>query len=142
METKATITVREFTQSVPVLARMFAEARPADVRITYRLAQLRRALAAHDAADAPHNVVRRQLIDEHVVHDDEGKPAIEGNDFVFKSDAARSAFVAGIESIMNEQIEIAGGLTLDDLAALNLSQPLSVNEMDAIAWLIVEPALG
>jgi hypothetical protein len=137
-----TITVREFTTAVPVLARLFAEARPADVRTTYRLAQLRRALAAHDAQDAPHNVVRRQLIAEHVVHDDQGQPVIEGNDFVFVSEGKRGAFLAGLDSIMSEVIEIAGGrLTLDDLAALALSTPLSVNELDAIAWLVCEPAV-
>lgn len=135
------ISVREFLEALPVLARVFAEARPADVRTTYRLAQLRRALAAHDGADAPHNVVRAQLAAEHVVHDEQGKPVVEGNEYAFKSDDARDAFIAGVQAIMSETLEIAGGLlTIDDLAGLALPAPLSVNEVDAIAWLVAEPA--
>lgn len=136
-----TITIREFTQAVPVLVRMFSEARPLDVRTTYRLAQLRRALSVHDALDAPHNVVREQLVTTHVVHDEQGRPATAGNDYVFKSAEDRAAFLAGIETIMNEKLEVAGArLTLDDLAGLSLPTPLSVTEMDAIAWLVAEPA--
>lgn len=134
-------TVREFLEALPVLARLFSEARPQDIRTTYRLAQLRRALAAHDGADAPHNVVRAQLAADHVVHDEQGKPVIEGNEYAFKSDDARDAFIAGIQAIMSETLEInASRLTIDDLAGLALPAPLSVNEMDAIAWLVAEPA--
>lgn len=126
------VTVQDFQSAVPALGRLFSEARPLDIRLTYRLAKMRQALAAADSPDAAHNVVRMQLIEKF------GKRQ-EGDLVSFETPEAIKGFNEGIAPILSEVLQInVPRLTLDQLDQLQLKEPLTVPELQSIWWLLDE----
>lgn len=134
------ITVGEFLTASPLLGRIFVEARPLDVKLTYRLAGLAQALAVHDTPEAPHHVAihaaRQRAFEKLGARGDDGNYVIDEKD-----ETAKAAFAGmvneAIAAIADEPLAVSvRKLTLDELGQLQLQTQLSVAEMNAIRWLI------
>lgn len=132
-----TITVEQFWNAGNILGVLFNEARTKDFMLSYRILKLRKGMDPHSERDAPHEVVRRELLEKYAKR-------IEGADaysFGESKPEEIEAYVAAIREVAAQELVIPDiRLTLEDMSKLELRTGFTSSEIAAIDWLIEDAA--